>query len=109
MRKYNLLIVLGVLSLMLSVASYAQETPSPAPAAAPQGQETQTPPPSQAALVPSASDQFNAYKQKLLENISEHIAKMQQKQACISAATDDRALYVCFAGEAKANALVPKQ
>jgi hypothetical protein len=109
MRKHNFLISIGVISLMAAVPSYAQGTTSPAPAAAPQGQQTQAASPPQEALTALAPDQFGTHKQKLLENISEHIARMQKKQACISAAADEKALDACFAAEAKADAAAAKQ
>jgi len=78
-----------VLSFTLIAAVYAQTTPP----AAPQGQ---TPSPSPGAPATPDPGQFSAHKQKLLQNIGEHIAKMQKKQSCISAAADEAALDACL-------------
>lgn len=77
MKKF---ILFAALALTLTAPAYAQDA---APAA-------NTP------ATPETSGDFSAHKQKLLQNISEHIAKMQKKQSCITAAMDEKALNACF-------------
>jgi hypothetical protein len=91
-EQYTLLAAVALLGIMVAVSVYAQATPSTvspsAPAAAP-------PVTAQSADKTQDAGQFSAHKQKLLDNIGAHIAKMQQKETCLKAAADEKALEAC--------------
>jgi len=90
MNKKSLVAAIGVLSVVLAASVYAQTTSSPAVTTAQTPDKTQD------------AGQFSAHKQKLLDNIGDHIARMQKKQSCIQAAVDEKALNACRSVENEA-------
>jgi hypothetical protein len=72
--------LLFVAFLLTSTAALAQTAP---PAAAPSGQQQH-------------EEKFEEHKAKILERISHHLQEVQQRQACVQAATTHEALKACM-------------
>jgi TolA-binding protein len=93
MKKTFLITVLGVSAVLAAAVVHAQTT-SPTPSTS-----------SAAAVIPSTvipaaaanvdPALFSLHKQKQLDSINEHIAKMQKRQACIQTAENEKALSSC--------------
>jgi hypothetical protein len=97
MEKKFLIAVMSLGCITLAAFAYAQTTlTAKAPSAAPAASA-----PVVAAAPKQDAGQFNTHKQKLLDDLGDHIAKMQKKQSCIQAAADEKALSACLSGEKK--------
>jgi hypothetical protein len=87
--KKPLALAFVALLLIAPTASFAQTPPAPGAAPAP----TSTPP---VAPAKGSGQSFQDRKAEIIQHISAHITELQQRQACIQAASTKDALKACM-------------
>ncbi|TAL34523.1 MAG: hypothetical protein EPN97_08375 [Alphaproteobacteria bacterium] len=80
--------LLFIALLFASTAAFADNSVA-TPSVSPPGQSAGSAPPQKA-------ERFEEMKAKALERIQQHLAKLQEKQACVQAATTPEALKICL-------------
>lgn len=94
MNTKQILTAMAVIITLSATAAVAQTAAPAAPSSA-------APTATATATAPAKGEKFDARKAKVLQRLEKRAAEVQQKQACVQAATTKEALQACFPNRGK--------